>query len=188
VFVISTTLWAIQPRNRGSISRRNKKFIPLPQRTDSFWGPFDLLIPRVPRFLNQRVNRPEHETDHWPLSSTEIKNAWSYPSILPRVFALWGLISTLPFSVICKNAANNTKFKTPNTIHMLYCSARDEYEYGNKHRAYDVWLSTVESTVAVQLRNNRSLSQINKIAKTHSTSPENTGTSIYCQILISFCF
>jgi hypothetical protein len=86
-FIASNTLWAKQPRNQGSISNRNKKFIPLPQCTDSFWGPFDLIC-RVPGSLNQRVNRPGHETDYWPLSSAEIKNACSYTSTLPAVFTV----------------------------------------------------------------------------------------------------
>ena len=119
-FIASNTLWALQPRNQGSISNRNKKFIPLPQCTDSFWDAFDLLIRRVPGSLNQRVNRPVHETDYRPLSSAEIKNAWSYTSTLPAVFTVWSLISTSPFSVICKYAANNITCKTPITIRKLY--------------------------------------------------------------------
>jgi hypothetical protein len=29
------------------------------------------------------LNRPEHETDHSPPSSAEVKDAWSYTSTLP---------------------------------------------------------------------------------------------------------
>jgi hypothetical protein len=32
----------------------------------------------VPRAFPPRVNRAEHEANHSPLSSAEIKNAWSY--------------------------------------------------------------------------------------------------------------
>jgi len=36
-----------------------------------------------------RVNRPDREADHSPLSSAGIKNAWSYTSTPSYVFMAW---------------------------------------------------------------------------------------------------
>jgi hypothetical protein len=40
--------------------------------------------------LSQGIKRPGREVDHSPPSSAEVKNAWSYTSILPQyVFMPW---------------------------------------------------------------------------------------------------
>jgi hypothetical protein len=40
-------------------------------------------IQRVPGDLSPGVKRPGREADHIPLSSTEVKNTWSYTSTPP---------------------------------------------------------------------------------------------------------
>jgi hypothetical protein len=46
----------------------------------------------VPGALSLGVKRPEHEVDHSPPSSAEVKNAWSYTSIPLYVFMAWCLV------------------------------------------------------------------------------------------------
>jgi len=36
--------------------------------------------------------RPEHEADHLPPASTEVKNEWRYTSTHPCVFMAWSLV------------------------------------------------------------------------------------------------
>jgi hypothetical protein len=46
-------------------------------------GPTQPPIQWVPEALSLGVKRPGRETDHSPLSSAEVKNAWSYTSTPP---------------------------------------------------------------------------------------------------------
>jgi len=43
----------------------------------------------VPRALNQGVKRWWREANHSPISSAEVKNAWSYTSIPQYVFLMY---------------------------------------------------------------------------------------------------
>jgi hypothetical protein len=47
-------------------------------------GPTQPPTQRVPGALSLRVKRPGREADHSPPSSAEVKNVWSYTSILPH--------------------------------------------------------------------------------------------------------
>jgi hypothetical protein len=49
-------------------------------------GPAQPLIQRVPGALSPRVKRPEHEADHSPPTSAEVKKTWIYTSTPPYVF------------------------------------------------------------------------------------------------------
>jgi hypothetical protein len=69
---------------------------------------------------------------------------------------------------------------------MLYCSAYDEYEYGNKHRAYNVWLSTVSQHV--QIAAQQQISIPNKQNRKDAQNQSGKYGYFNCQILISFCF
>jgi hypothetical protein len=46
-------------------------------------GPTQPPIQWAPEDLSSDVKRPGHEADHSPLSSAEVKNAWSYMSTPP---------------------------------------------------------------------------------------------------------
>jgi len=50
------------------------------------WWPPTLLSSGFPRLFFPEVKRPEHEADHLPPSSAEVKNAWSYIFTVPYVF------------------------------------------------------------------------------------------------------
>jgi hypothetical protein len=39
-----------------------------------------------------RIKRPENEAHHSPLSSAEVRNAWSYASTPPYAFIAWCLV------------------------------------------------------------------------------------------------
>jgi hypothetical protein len=60
-------------------------------RTDL--GPTQLPIQWVPGALSLGVKRPGREADHSPLSSAEVKNAWSYTSTPP--ISLHGAVLSL---------------------------------------------------------------------------------------------
>jgi hypothetical protein len=49
-------------------------------------------IQLTPGALSMGVKRPEHEADHSPSSSAEVKNAWSYTSTPRYVFIAWWLV------------------------------------------------------------------------------------------------
>jgi hypothetical protein len=49
-------------------------------------GPTQPPIQWVPGALSLVVKRPEHEADHSPPSSAEVKNAWNYTSTPQYVF------------------------------------------------------------------------------------------------------
>jgi hypothetical protein len=51
-----------------------------------------LPIQWVANVLSLGLKRPGHKTDHAPLSSNEVKNAWSYTSIPQYVFMEWCLV------------------------------------------------------------------------------------------------
>ena len=71
----SWTVW-------GSNPSRGKRFSLLQNRPDHFLGLRSLLFNECwCSFLE--VKRPEHELDHSPPSSAEVKNKWSYNSYLP---------------------------------------------------------------------------------------------------------
>jgi hypothetical protein len=55
-------------------------------------GPTQPPIQWVPAALFLGVKRPERETDHSPLSSAEVKHAWSYTSTSPHAFMAWCLV------------------------------------------------------------------------------------------------
>jgi hypothetical protein len=66
----STKLWAGQPRNKGSIPGRGKRFFSSLQRSDRVWGP--------PCFLFNWYQVKAAGTWSWPLTSgTKINNQWS---------------------------------------------------------------------------------------------------------------
>jgi len=46
----------------------------------------------VPEALSLGVKWPGRESDHSPPSSAEVKNVWSYASILQYVFMAWCLV------------------------------------------------------------------------------------------------
>jgi hypothetical protein len=69
-------------KNQGSIPNGGKIFFSFLQ----LWGPRSLLS-----IVFQGVKWPGHEADHSPLSSAEVKNAWSYTS-LPYDFMMRCLI------------------------------------------------------------------------------------------------
>jgi hypothetical protein len=51
--------------------------------------PTQLPIQWVPRALSLEVKRPGCEADHSPLSSAEVKNAWSYNPLPQYAFMAW---------------------------------------------------------------------------------------------------
>jgi hypothetical protein len=68
-------------------------------------GPTQPAIQWVPGAFSLGVKQPGRKVDHSPLSSTEVKNAWSYTSIFP--IRLSGVVliyestgTTLPFTFI----------------------------------------------------------------------------------------
>jgi len=46
----------------------------------------------VPGALSPGVKQLKHEAEHLPISSAEVKNAWSYTSTPPYTFMTWCLI------------------------------------------------------------------------------------------------
>jgi hypothetical protein len=55
-------------------------------------GPTQPPIQWVPGAFSLGVKRPGREADHSPLSSAEVKNAWSYTSTPQYVFRAWCLV------------------------------------------------------------------------------------------------
>jgi hypothetical protein len=73
------------------------------------WGTQRLLAGSVPHTSPYSVgiiaffpglNRPRHETNHSPQSSTEVKNEWSYTSTCPHVF------------IVCTGTSTDKRYKT----------------------------------------------------------------------------
>jgi hypothetical protein len=52
------------------------------------------------------VKWPEHEVNHSPASSVEVKNEWSYTSASPHAFMLWAEVALafISFKRFCKIA------------------------------------------------------------------------------------
>jgi hypothetical protein len=68
-----------------------KKFSSLSPHPDWLWGSPNLLLDAY-QGLSLGVKWLEHESDHSPPSSAEVKNAWSYTSTPPYVFMAWCLV------------------------------------------------------------------------------------------------
>jgi hypothetical protein len=49
-------------------------------------GPNQLPTQSVAGASSSEIKRPGHEADHWPPSSAEVMNAWSYTTTPPYVF------------------------------------------------------------------------------------------------------
>jgi hypothetical protein len=54
--------------------------------------PPQLLIQCAPRVLHSEMKTPQSDCYHYPQSSGEVKNAWSFTSTPPHVFMLWYFI------------------------------------------------------------------------------------------------
>jgi hypothetical protein len=65
-----------KPKILDSVCNREKIFSLLPRHPDQLWGPLSLLYNRF-QSLFPRVQHLDHETDHSPPSSAEVKNAQS---------------------------------------------------------------------------------------------------------------
>jgi len=52
-------------------------------------GPTQPPIQWVTEYLSLGVKQPGHEGDHSPLSSAEVKNAWSYTFTSQHAFMVW---------------------------------------------------------------------------------------------------
>jgi hypothetical protein len=80
---IATRLRPGLPRNLGSISGKDKRFLSTPQHSDRLWGPSSLLSDGY-RALSWGVKWPMREADQSPLSSVQAKNGGAIP-MLPHM-------------------------------------------------------------------------------------------------------
>jgi hypothetical protein len=67
----------------GSIPWDGWEFFSPQLRPERLWGPLSLPYSWYRGTLSLRVKRPRREADHSPSWSVEVKNMWSYTSILP---------------------------------------------------------------------------------------------------------
>jgi hypothetical protein len=70
---------------------RQKRFFSFPQHPDQLCCPSSLLSCGYQGALPLEVKVSEHEADHSPPSSGEIKNAWNYTFTPTHVFMAWCL-------------------------------------------------------------------------------------------------
>jgi hypothetical protein len=89
---IETRLRAGRP---GFVSSRQGQwwdFSPSPLRQDLLWVPSSLLYNGYWGILPPGIKRLEHESDHSPPASAEVKNAWSYTFTSQYVLMAWYLV------------------------------------------------------------------------------------------------
>jgi hypothetical protein len=61
--------------------------------------------------LSLGVKRPEHEADHSPQSSAEVKNAWNYTSTPQCVFMAWCLVKDRDFTFAWSTISHTSAVK-----------------------------------------------------------------------------
>jgi hypothetical protein len=75
--------------DRGFKSRQELGMFPFTTTSRPALGPTQSPVKWIPGSLSLGIKRPEHEADHSPPSSTEVKNVWSYTSTPQYAFMEW---------------------------------------------------------------------------------------------------